>query len=171
MFRPYDTPCRGSNTYWTRGALLANASISCECHRCPHRKKGARGRVEEVKATKAARSHETRSHCGSRIDDRRRSHTMTSPAGVQETGSSTVEQLSVLPGILLGGSVEHGYLARSCVDKNRAFSVTLEVFTVGRARRGGNASRRGRPDGARVRGGPRAELHRAAHETSVLGAA
>jgi hypothetical protein len=45
---------------------LRNASITCECHRCPHRKKGARGRVEEVKATKAARSHETRSHCGSR---------------------------------------------------------------------------------------------------------
>jgi hypothetical protein len=34
----------------------------------------------------------TRSHSGARIDDRHGSHTLTSPAGVQETGCGTLER-------------------------------------------------------------------------------
>lgn len=34
-------------------------------------------------------THDPRSQRGTRIDDRRGSHTVTSPSGVQETGSGT----------------------------------------------------------------------------------
>ena len=40
-------------------------------------------------------THDTRSHRGPRIDDRRKRHTVTSPSGVQETGSGTTDPNAV----------------------------------------------------------------------------
>jgi predicted glycoside hydrolase/deacetylase ChbG (UPF0249 family) len=62
--------------------------------------------------------HETRSHSGTRIDDRCGSHTVTSPSGVQETGSGTVTNLEYVsvPALqrMLRDEVEPGRTESSC---------------------------------------------------------